>query len=1237
MKRLFLYVIALLTLLGIVISAGRGNNTFALLPRYAEEIAATAESEELAAVEWARSQSGSWTATRTVPLEISARHNTIFVYNADSLVFWSNNKNAIPPEEIKNLQQKDGRSLLHLSAGWFVYYQERTPPLTLAVLTPLRYFLETDQSGPFPANTAIPVSVQITESATDTPLIMGGKPIAYLKGDGLIQAPSLLWLQLGAALLFVFLLMSLAWRGALRLGDRFGKPAGIGAVSLTTLVLLWGVRWLAPGLFGALPLYDPPFAQAGLLADSPGTWLFSVCILAWAATFFQCYFSDTALRLTSESAKQMTAALLYALVMASVIGAGLSLDHLVTSSRVDFNFDNLTVNSPGAILCIAGAMVLLWAVFQFGHRLTAFAGSLALSSTQRLVALGVAAVPAAALSFLGDSSTAPWLQWAFALAFAAGLDFFSRWKKPGFGWTWSWLMFMSLFAAVSLYRAYVFKDRSLRKTYAEALTVARDEKGAEKYLPDVLRSFERDTQQLGYLLKPWPFKAEEAELRRFFNARIFRYNYLFQHYRLNVYAFDRENLPLLINQNQTFEEAVRQNWEKGTAVADAPGVRSVTSSDGVFRYMIRLGTRRMGDPGDPAEVYCFLDHTYPKPTRVYARLFYNTPYKDLHDLWRYDFAVQRQERRTVEQGIVPASVLAAVSGNGDQKEVPEEQRLYAVRKADDGQSIAAVGRAESSLFKPLFLFAVLFTLCSIFVLLLVLVNSRFGFLPADWSELMTLRGSLAKRIHYGIMAVASAAFLLIGLLSYHNFTAAARQTEQADLDFRAEAVLAHLKTKATTGISADSLRRVLSASAQEIADNLSIDVNLYNRTGDMIFSTREDLRQLGILPLKMHPEAYRKLGTERAGVTLPVVEEVGGVAFSNQYLPIYNSANQLTAFLGTPSDLKNRTPGVEVSDFIGALAALYVFFLLIAYVITLYLTRSIIRPVVQISKHIAQLDFEQKEHEHIQYSGDSNDELSGLVTRYNEMTDKLESSKGRIVKLEREGAWKEMARQVAHDIKNPLTTMKLSMQQLERVSNNPEQAAAYLRKAITRLIEQIDSLAQIASEFSLFANMDIKHKQEVNLNNVVESVYDLFSEQGTVTLELDTPADQFQIMGDKNHLIRVFNNLIINAIQAIPSDRQGHIRVRLGRVDNMAVVLLGDNGGGIPPEIRNRVFEPNFTTKTSGSGLGLAICKKIIEAHDGDIRFETRDNEGTDFFVELPIVRIEKEGIARLEKAMTPS
>jgi hypothetical protein len=215
MKRLFLYVFALLILLAIVISAGRGNDVTTLLPQYAERIAATAEAEEWAAVEWARKQSGKWSAKTEVPAKIAAQSNTVFFRIADSLVFWSNNKALLHPADLKNFRDKNGRSLLHLPSGWFMYFQESVAEGTLAVLTPLRYLLENEATGPFPADAAIPTQVQITDAPTDFPLAIGGKPLAYLKTDATLQSPLLQWLQLGAAALLLILLLLSVWRGAM--------------------------------------------------------------------------------------------------------------------------------------------------------------------------------------------------------------------------------------------------------------------------------------------------------------------------------------------------------------------------------------------------------------------------------------------------------------------------------------------------------------------------------------------------------------------------------------------------------------------------------------------------------------------------------------------------------------------------------------------------------------------------------------------------------------------------------------------------------------------------------------------------------------------------------------------------------------------------------------------------------------------------------------------------------------
>ncbi|HNE27787.1 MAG TPA: HAMP domain-containing sensor histidine kinase, partial [Saprospiraceae bacterium] len=699
----------------------------------------------------------------------------------------------------------------------------------------------------------------------------------------------------------------------------------------------------------------------------------------------------------------------------------------------------------------------------------------------------------------------------------------------------------------------------------------------------------------------------------------------FQHYRLRVFAFDKEQQPLLLGQAQSRAFVVTDNWDRATPLEAADvELRYKENEEGAGRYIFYVKTNRMGDPNHPADIYCFFDHEYPKTTRVYSALFFTQPYKQLDHLGDYDFSIWKNNRLIVEKGPRNPALATLQLDKGQTLELVSQTpaRVDAVQSSADGHTIVSVGRRTGGWFRPVYLFAMLFAFASFILFALAILNSQLRLLPGYLQFMLSVRGSLAKRIHYWNVALIVGAFLVIGWLSYRQFNQSSKKSEMVGLDYRSAAIVTHLRAElGDLKAGSDSLQKALPATLAPFANSLSIDANLYDSNGNMSFTTREDLRQLGILPLKMSPQALLTLTNTRQGEAL-VEEKTAGFQYFTKYLPVLNNQNQLLAYLGVPYDFTSRQIGSEVSEFVGMLASFYVFLLLVAAAATYFLANSIIRPVKMIGEKIHQLQLEDK-NEQLVYAGDSQDELSDLIREYNRMVDKLEDSKAQLIRFEREGAWREMARQVAHDIKNPLTTMKLSMQQLERVSSDPTQAAAYLKKAITRLIEQIDSLAQIASEFSMFANLDIREKHDMVLNEVVESVYDLFSEQKELTHELHLPAERMHILGDKNHLLRVFNNLVINAMQAIPSDRKGHISVSMRREGSKAIVKISDNGGGIPPEIRNRVFEPNFTTKTSGSGLGLAICRKIIEALDGTIRFETRENEGTDFFVELPVTSVE--------------
>jgi nitrogen fixation/metabolism regulation signal transduction histidine kinase len=238
------------------------------------------------------------------------------------------------------------------------------------------------------------------------------------------------------------------------------------------------------------------------------------------------------------------------------------------------------------------------------------------------------------------------------------------------------------------------------------------------------------------------------------------------------------------------------------------------------------------------------------------------------------------------------------------------------------------------------------------------------------------------------------------------------------------------------------------------------------------------------------------------------------------------------------------------------------------------------------------------------------------------MTEELQESVKKLAESERESAWREMAKQIAHEIKNPLTPMKLSVQLLQRTwVNKDDNFGDRLKKVSDTLVEQIDTLSSIASEFSAFAKMPKARNEEVDLVSKLRTVVQLFDNEEQTKISLETHnLEDVIILADKEQLSRVFINVIKNGIQSVPEGITAEIFVELTVYGNNAKVTIEDNGSGIPENKKDKLFKPSFTTKTKGMGMGLAIVKNIINSADGEIWFESEENKGTKFFIEFPIV-----------------
>lgn len=902
----------------------------------------------------------------------------------------------------------------------------------------------------------------------------------------------------------------------------------------------------------------------------------------------------------------------------AIIAAITGLSEFIRSSAPSIDLANLISNEQDGLPLLASVATVPFILFLLFQTIIRWLHQFNIP----ILPKGIALILASLLGYLIGIFILPSeAQDNLAITIGGGLliailfEIFTDQQETGFGWALFGIIAITIFSSGMLWGHIKERDMQIRQHYALSLAAERDTVHSEPQFEHFVQSVQSD-KQLPFLLKAWPIKPSADSIRDYLSKLAFNNKYIFRYYNLKIYAFDRaESVPLLLDQTEN-RNSIEDIWSKASKIGSS-SLRSDYAPDGGHRYLTRVSLQRMNDPNHLVEIFCFFKESFPQQSQIYAQLYKDQSFKELNQLNRYDFSISHKDQLVVEQGSISSEALNTPISAGKTIEVRASGREETVGGSENGQTKAVVGREETGLLKALYLFAILFAFATTPMLVVGFLGS---FLPFKTNLIPSAKGSLGRRIHFSFLGLLAFGFIVIGVVTYRHFSTTALENEAQKIAERAQSTLTHLRLS-NTNIAPDSIAIVLGPKLAQFAQSLNVDANLFDRNGNIVYSTREDLRRIGVLAPKMDHNAKLKL--DKGDTYTEVSEMADKQQFTVRYTAIKNLKQQTIAYIGLPYRLDADKTAPDLSDFIGILAGIYTFLLLAAAGVTYLISNSIIRPINNIAEKIKELQLEDK-NQSLSYGGDSSDEISDLVNEYNTMVDKLEDSKLKLVKLERESAWRDMARQIAHDIKNPLTTMKLSMQQLERLSGDPTQAAAYLKRSTGRLIEQIDSLAQTASEFAMFANLDKTARSPVEINHLVESVFDLFVEQKEVGLTLELPEEKYIVAADKNHLLRVLNNLVINAIQAIPSDRKGNVKVALLRIKDNAIIRISDNGGGIPHEIRDRVFEPNFTTKTSGSGLGLAICKKIIEAHEGDIRFETKDNEGTQFFVELPIIDTKK-------------
>jgi signal transduction histidine kinase len=478
--------------------------------------------------------------------------------------------------------------------------------------------------------------------------------------------------------------------------------------------------------------------------------------------------------------------------------------------------------------------------------------------------------------------------------------------------------------------------------------------------------------------------------------------------------------------------------------------------------------------------------------------------------------------------------------------------------------------------------------------------------------------NFTTRLQFSMIAIIIVSFAIISYFSAHYIVRLNNEKNNQRLKYLSTSLQMEFEHKVSdidvpdTENNADYLQ-TLSMKFSKVFDT---DINLYDLQGNLITGTRPEIFEQHLLSNKMNPLAYYKLSHEKESF-LVTQENIGSLVYSSAFLPFHNNQREVVAYLNLPYFARQSEMQSEVSNFLMTLMNVYTFIIVLSIIVILLISNYISRPLRMIKEKLQKLSLSST-NEKIEWKG--KDEIGKLVDEYNRMAEQLSIKVDLLAKSERESAWREMAKQVAHEIKNPLTPMKLSVQYLLKSWNEKDPDwEERLQRLSETLIQQIDTLSDIATAFSDFAKMPKSNNEKINLDEIIQNAIELYADYDNLQINFTYSEDhKFFVYADRKHLLRVFNNLIKNAIQSFEIGQNGFIDIDIEEHLTAYRINIRDNGCGIPEDKKQMIFVPNFTTKSKGTGLGLAMVKNIILSFGGSISFESEVGKGTVFSIILP-------------------
>lgn len=883
------------------------------------------------------------------------------------------------------------------------------------------------------------------------------------------------------------------------------------------------------------------------------------------------------------------------LIVGLIINSSISLDIRDVLS--------LTISSFYSFIIIG---ILFGSLFVLLHAIASEVNNTKLSAINQLSILAMAFPLSFALAF--------WMEQLIPLVFFTAIVIITSWglhKKEQLGYSFL-IAIVGCFAGLATFQILYHsstKEKERRKFLAVKISAERDPI-AESLFLETEQKLVNDTLLKRYLS---PGVLPVGQVRDL--AQLY-FNGYWEKYSISVNVFGADECPMTalyttkVKDPLTFDQLI-----------DSVGIPTqsdrfffLDDGSGRISYMARLPIfNHESDDSPLGTLYIEFQSRYTPEEIGYPELLLDKVVQTRTDLSSYSYARYNHSKLVSHYGTYPYELNDSIFRSYSNKEfefidIGEHNHLI---YAPNNSSIVVLSKPLKGALQLLTHFSYLVLFFSLLALIPVslsnlMVNQKFG--PI----------SFKRRVQFSIVLLLFISLILIGGGTIVYIISNSNQKNISNISEKIHSLLIETeyllgKENSLKEVNADDLGYALTRQANVFFS----DINIYDPEGILYASSRPKIFEEGLVSKMINPEAYFYLHSRKSSEYIHQ-ETLGNLQYASAYVPLRNVENKVIGYLNLPYFARQDELRKEIFSFVVSIVNIYVLLIVLVIITAIFLSNTVTAPLKLVRERLSQMRLGKK-NEPILWKG--NDEIADLISEYNRMVEELADSAEKLAKSERETAWREMAKQVAHEIKNPLTPMKLSTQMLKRAwDDKAEGFDERIDRFTINLIEQIDALSHIATEFSNFAKMPKMKFERVNIKALLNSAVEFHQGENDVKIyfecELDEPCF---INTDKEQMLRVFNNLIRNAIQAIPTGKDGEIHILMNKNEEFYHVEIKDNGAGIPEELKDKIFSPNFTTKNAGMGLGLALSKNIIENSAGKVWFESTPNIGTSFFIEIPV------------------